>query len=480
MDSAQEIYNHVVDEEDLDEYYLQLLEEMVPNFDTQISFEPESDTEQQNKKIKPEMKHDNRRKAIDELLVMEEKGTLPYGSMKKTAQKYGVSRYAIERLWKRACKQRAKGDVIDVRSRKKRTVGRRAKEYTEEFLQSVPLNLRTLVRCFAGALKVSPSAVYRLLKKGKLIIHTSRNRPSLTETHKLERMKWVLSHILPGTPTEQAHFIDMENIININEKWFYLNPDTRRFYLLPREHDPYRCCQSKRFKIKAMFMGVTSKPIYDAQGSLIHDGKFGIFPFVERVTAKKNSKIRDEGTIETKAVEKITQKVIRDMIIQHVLPAIMSKWPAGLSKEIFIQQDNARPHIQGNDETFKAAATQNGFNIKLIQQSAQSSLDLNVLDLGFFRAIQALMYQTFPKNIDELIENVQDWIIVEILKVKGGNNYKNPHHGKARLERLGLLPKNVQCDQVIVDEAVQYLNDKLPNESEELEYFDNEGVIDKE
>ncbi|XP_048496294.1 uncharacterized protein LOC104907015 [Beta vulgaris subsp. vulgaris] len=240
----------------------------------------------------------------------------------------------------------------------------------------------------------------------------------------------------------------MENIIHIDEKWFYLNPDTRRFYLLPREDDPYRCCQSKRFKIKAMFMGVTSKPMYDAEGNLIHDGKFGIFPFVERVAAKYTTKNRDKGTIETKAVERITQKVIRDMIIQNVLPSIMSKWHAGLSKDIFIQQDNVRPHIQGNDEAFKVAATQNGFNIMLIQQPPQSP-DLN-------------------------------WIMVEILQVKGGYNYKNPHHGKARLERLGLLPKNVKCDQVIVDEAVHYLNEKLPNESEELEYFDNEGVIDED
>ncbi|XP_010677754.1 uncharacterized protein LOC104893356 [Beta vulgaris subsp. vulgaris] len=443
MDAAQEIYNDVVDEEDLDEYYLQLLKEIVPNFNSQISSEPKSDTQEQNRRIKPEMKHEKRRKAIDELLIMEEKGILPYGALKKTTQKYGVSRHTIERLWKRACNQRAKDDVIDVRLRKKGTLGRKLKEYSEEFLQSVPLNLRTSVRCFAGALKVSPSAIYRLLKKGKLRSHTSSNHPSLTETHKLERMKWVLSHILPGTPTEQAQFIDMENIIYIDEKWFYLNPDTRRFYLLPREDDPYRCCQSKRFKIKAMFIGVTSKPMYDAE---------------ERVAAKYTTKNRDKGTIETKVVERITQKVIRDMIIQNVLPSIMSKWPAGLSKDIFIQQDNARPHIQGNNEAFKAAATQNGFNIMLIQQPPQSP-DLNVLDLGFFRAIQALMYQTFPKNIDELITNVQDaydrfdpsvmkytwlqlqWIMVEILQVKGGNNYKNPHHGKARLESWVVSPK---------------------------------------
>lgn len=78
------------------------------------------------------------------------------------------------------------------------------------------------------------------------------------------------------------------------------------------------------------------------------------------------------------------------MIIQHVLPSIMSKWPAGLSKDILIQQDNAMPHIQENDEAFIATTNQNGFNINHIQQPPQPP-DLYVLDLGFFRIIQALM-----------------------------------------------------------------------------------------
>lgn len=53
------------------------------------------------------------------------------------------------------------------------------------------------------------------------------------------------------------------------------------------------------------------------------------------------------------------------------------------------------------------------------------------------------------------------YVMTEILKVKGGNNYKNPHHGKAHLERIGMLPDNVQVDQAIVDEAVQYVNERI-------------------
>ncbi|XP_057248855.1 uncharacterized protein LOC125494680 [Beta vulgaris subsp. vulgaris] len=225
------------------------------------------------------------------------------------------------------------------------------------------------------------------------------------------------------------------------------NSRYEKVLLLPAEDDPYSCCQSKRFKIKAMFMCATSRPIKDSEGRMIHDGKFGIYPFVEYARAKYSTKNRRAGTMLTKAIESVTLPVMRDMIVNTIIPAIMRNWPEGVSKEIYIQQDNARPHIHASDPQFIAAATQNGFNIQLINQPAQSP-DLNVLDLGFFRAIQALQYQSFPKNLDELILRVQDcydffdpevlkytwlqlqYVMVEILKCKGGNNFKNPHHAK--------------------------------------------------
>ena len=59
-----------------------------------------------------------------------------------------------------------------------------------------------------------------------------------------------------------------------------------------------------------------------------------------------------------------------------------------LSKDIVIQQDNAKPHI-APDKDFVDETTKDGFNIQFVQQPPNSS-DMNVLDLGFFRSIQAL------------------------------------------------------------------------------------------
>ena len=80
------------------------------------------------------------------------------------------------------------------------------------------------------------------------------------------------------------------------------------------------------------------------------------------------------------------------MIVHKILPAIRIKWPPHLSKTIFIQQDNAKPHILDDDEVFREVATLDGFSFHLVQQPPNSP-DMNVLDLGFFMSIQSLQHQ---------------------------------------------------------------------------------------
>ena len=45
----------------------------------------------------------------------------------------------------------------------------------------------------------------------------------------------------------EPKFIDMYNIVHIDEKWFYITKKIGRYYLLPNENDPHRTCQSKNF-----------------------------------------------------------------------------------------------------------------------------------------------------------------------------------------------------------------------------------------
>ncbi|KAH7853670.1 hypothetical protein Vadar_005306 [Vaccinium darrowii] len=123
---------------------------------------------------------------------------------------------------------------------------------------------------------------------------------------------------------------------------------------------------------------------------------------------------------------------------------------------------------------FLEAANRDGLDIRLSCQPPNSH-DMNVLDLGFFRAIQSLQYQEAPRTIDELVNAVQKSFdefpsdslnhvfltlqscMVEVMKVYGGNNYKVPHMGKYQLIRRGVLPSQLECGSEIVENALNHL-----------------------
>ena len=158
------------------------------------------------------------------------------------------------------------------------------------------------------------------------------------------------------------------------------------------------------------------------------------------------------------------------MLLEEVIPAIKAKWPDYACKTIWLQQDNARPHISATDPDFIREATKDGWDIHLINQPAQSP-DLNILDLGFFRAIQSIKDQMSYKDEDKLIEVVKSaydnydpillnyiWLslqncMIEIMDCKGNNNYQQPHMGKARMDNEGTLPQALGIEQDLIDEC---------------------------
>ncbi|XP_047940911.1 uncharacterized protein LOC125188195 [Salvia hispanica] len=247
-----------------------------------------------------------------------------------------------------------------------------------------------------------------------------------------------------------------------------------RYYLLPDEIEPYRACKSKRFITKVMFMCTVCRPQIAGDGEVTFDGKIGIFPFTTMEPVKRKSKIRPRGTMETKPIQSVNKEVMKDCLIQKIIPAIKAKWPENLSKEIFIQQDNAKPHINHNDADFLSAASTDGFKFHLKCQPPQSP-DCNVLDLGYFRAIQSLQEDKVAKGVDDLLRNVHcsfeelnpytlnnvfltlQSCLTEILKVQGRNSYKTPHMNKERLTRMGTLPDAIEVEEEVVKAAVAYL-----------------------
>ncbi|ETV70774.1 hypothetical protein H257_13857 [Aphanomyces astaci] len=96
-----------------------------------------------------------------------------------------------------------------------------------------------------------------------------------------------------------------------------------------------------------------ARPRYNHATDNWWDGKIGIWPFVEPVTAQRDSVNRKAGTLETNSIT-VTKDVYRTFLLDKVLPAIVAKWPRA-DNTIKFQHDNARAHVTPEDVKLKAA-----------------------------------------------------------------------------------------------------------------------------
>ena len=185
------------------------------------------------------------------------------------------------------------------------------------------------------------------------------------------------------------------------------------------------------------------------------DGKIGIWPIGKWEPVKWSLKKCAKGMPVWKN-QSIMQDVYQEYLIQKLLPAIRQKWPMNNGR-IWLQQDGAKPHILDDNEEFKEAVDDIGLNLTVYTQSPNSP-DTNILDLGFFRAIQSFN-DNCPANDEELIKSVEKaygeypmhklnhvWLTLQscfnmIIENDGGNDYKILHMGKESMERRGLLPR---------------------------------------
>ena len=381
---------------------------------------------------------------------------------------YSVNAQTISRIW-----HRGQNSITDdnkcsnVSSRKKGNSGPKKQILDLSIIKDIPYNQRSNLRSLSFRTGFSTTTLWRRLQEGEMVRHTSFLRPYLTEKNRMVRLDYCLEMI----DSDEPRFKDMMDYIHIDEKWFNLTTKSKKYYLLPSEEKPYRACKSTKFITKVMFLAAVARPRWNHSKNQWFDGKLGIWPFVEEVPAQRDSKNRQKGTLETKCVN-VDRNTYKAFLIEKLLPAIVEKWPRNRSNStIKIQQDNAKPHIATGDLEFLEAVRCTGLDITLVSQPPNSP-DLNVLDLGFFHSIQTLQYQKPGKNVDELISNTIEAFdeldkktlnavfltlqqcMTEVIKIRGGNKYKLPHMGKAKLERKGLLPECLSIDINILREIM--------------------------
>ncbi|CAM0144787.1 unnamed protein product [Urochloa decumbens] len=428
-----------------------------------------------------------------DLLAKTDPPVLRRGVTKSVSEKFGVPLRVVQAIWKNG----QDGGIERIVNKYSKNCGRKRVQVDLEAIKNIPLKQRSTFQDLANALGVKKSTLYNRFKEGYFRRHTNDLKFSLTDPNKIARVKYCLSMM----DALSLSFNPMYNIVYIDEKWFYRTRKNQKYYLANDEERPQRTVKSKNFIEKVMFLAVVTRPRYDANGNCTFDGKIGIFPFVTVEPAKRKSPNRERGKpfinlfqclhnfvllrntslftfageLVTKAMTSVTKDVSRDFLINKVLPALKAKWPAEeRGMPIFIQQDNAHTHIAVDDPAFVQAAQADGWDIRLTCQPPNSP-ELNVLDLGFFAAIQALFEKGTPNNITEILQKVdeayqnypvdrsnrifltQQCCMMEIMKHNGGQHYNVPHMKKKTLERQGRLPITLKCPLQLRNQAMQFI-----------------------
>jgi hypothetical protein len=142
--------DQLIEEEALVELYNDEYEEYYESDNENMQQEQHMDMEQQatgnGATTTTSRKHLNlqkKRKIVDALLVIMENGKLPRGVMKELASHFSVHKSTITRVFADIKKQMTMGNTIDVRSKKFGRTGPKPREFSDAFLQSVPLYVKT-------------------------------------------------------------------------------------------------------------------------------------------------------------------------------------------------------------------------------------------------------------------------------------------------------------------------------------------------
>ena len=223
---------------------------------------------------------------------------LPWGSFTIVADEIGVARSTISRLWRQACGAREQSLIITLEIASRNNSHAKSLKYSHaEFrqgLKEIPRRRHKTYRSTARAMGVSLNTVQQmLLKKDVCRVHTFSLKPMLTEENKMSRMELALSFV---DKNNTSKFDNMEDLIHVDEKGFYLTKDGQRFIIVADEEEPYRHVQHKSFLTKIMFLCAVARPRYDTNKNAWFDGKIGIWPIGKWEPAKRKSKKRAKGT----------------------------------------------------------------------------------------------------------------------------------------------------------------------------------------
>jgi hypothetical protein len=294
-------------------------------------------------------------------------------------------------------------------------------------------------------------------------------KPLLTDKHKSDRMLWIINKADRAHGLNFNKFQSCFNRVHVDETWIYLKQTSSKIRLLTNSFLPVNpTCKHKSHIVKVMFLAALARPQRMPDGNWF-DGKICMLPSVAKSPAKRTSKNRPAGTMETIPLS-VDAAVYYEMMTKEggVLDCIKSKMFWLKEEGIYIQHDGASPHNgRGNKEKLREAGLKDDWRIVFETQPAQSP-DTNICDLSFFNSIQHRIHNLKQNatNIDQLIAKVgtawkeYDCVTLDhiwghlfacynsILRDSGDNKYKAPHT-KLRVNARGketVVDLNIDVD----------------------------------
>jgi hypothetical protein len=451
-----------------------------------------------------EMTLNERRQLFMILHTQLEQGSLPRGALTKASRHFPNAARACSVIWK-TVRSRVdewlitKNKTIDYQEAaanpllqfidmsslpdelfaKGDRVGRPMKFDRQEMMADVldiPPKDRSTYRQLSAALGISVTTLHRMAKQEKIFkVDSNKVKPALKEANKHERVAYVLDQVDATTRNSRtgAKYLDMMDRVHVDEKWFLLCKLKQNFILLFDEEPPKRFVRHKSHVEKVMFLVAQARPRWIRPGEY-WDGKIGCWPCGNKDVAKRASVNRPKGATVWKETSMDTD-YYKAMMMGQVVPAIVANWPAAQFNRagfvVRIQQDNAPSHFAADNEDWVEFLEEMGWSDKIeLYNQPPNSPDCNLLDLGFFRALQAVYYRESPKTALEICDMVSKayaeydahkinriWLsymacLNAIVEHHGENTYKQPHLNKDKLakDNGGVLPR-----VIAVSDAVQ-------------------------
>ncbi|KAE9340632.1 hypothetical protein PR003_g10397 [Phytophthora rubi] len=339
------------------------------------------------------------------------RGRLLRGAIAAAMKSFGLCRNSITKIWAMRTNPRA----LMAPGRRQPKRGRHlSPQEVAELVQAAPLCQRQTRRALAEATGISRTTLQRHLADGVLRRAVSRVKPTLTDAHKTRCP--VLSNASHDT-------------VHVDEKWFNLYKGATKYYLTAAEQLPYRSCPNKRYIGKIMFLAAVARPRYDCHRKVHFDGKIGIWPIVEETTAQRSSVNRPKGAPVTKSVS-MTRVLYRKLLVDKVLPAIRAKLPVRRGTTVFVQQDNAGPHVREDDTEVETAG-----------KYRKATYDTN----GLIEAVQEAFDEVKWQTLDKCFVTLQK-VMEAILLDDGSNSFKLPRVGR-NVAVNGRMPLSVKVSQ---------------------------------